>query len=147
VKYIQKKPLYFGIGMFRREDDLKPYKEFNQVIKDFFRTLQTEFPHVADAKKPILYYKILKTFNKRQPQKRFQQIVGPYSLQVLQRDELFFITTFSGEGVEDVMETAREVWGTMTNAQKEMVWSYLTKLLQLSYACEQHKQEARKRLF
>lgn len=147
MKYIQKNPFLFGIGMFRREDDLKPYKDFNQVIKEFFRALQTEFPHVPDVKKPLLYYKILKTFNKRQPQKRFQQIIGPYALQVLQKDETFFLTTFSGEGVEDVMDSTRATWITMSNEQKEMVWNYLTRLLQLSYACEQHKQESRKRLF
>lgn len=133
--------------MFRREDDLKPYKEFNKVIKEFFRALQAEFPHVPDAKKPIFYYKILKTLNKRQPQKRFQQTLAPYSLQVLQKDEGFFLTSFKDEAVDDVMDSTRQVWRTMTNQQKEMVWGYLIQLLQLSYACEEHKAQARKKLF
>lgn len=141
-------PFLFGIPkMFRREDDLKPYKDFNKVIKEFFRALQSMFPHVPDAKKPIMYYKILKTFNKRQPQKRFHQVVGPYTMQVMQRDESFFLTSFSDAAVEDVLDTARQVWQTMTPEQKELVWGYLLQLMQLSYICEQHKIDARKRLF
>lgn len=133
--------------MFRQEDDLKPYKDFNMVIKEFFRTLQVQFPHVPDVKKPLLYYKILKTFNKRQPQKRFQQIIGPYSMQLLQKNETFFMTSFQDDGVADVMDAARETWRTMTSEQKEMVWGYLLQLLHLSAVCEQHKLQARKRLF
>jgi hypothetical protein len=133
--------------MFRREDDLKPYKDFNHVIKEFFRALQAQFPHIPDAKKPIMYYKILKTFNKRQPQKRFHQIIGPYAMHVMQKDEAFFLTSFADDGVADVMESARQVWGTITQEQKDMVWGYLVRLLQLSFACEQHKLDSRKRLF
>ena len=133
--------------MFRNSDDLVPYKNFNQVIKEFFREIQAMFPNVPEAKKPIFYYKLLKTINKRQPQKRFHQILGCYTMQIIERDEKFFLTTFNNDAVEDVMVVVRNIWGSMLPEQKERIWEYMYKLVHLSYACEKHRIENMKKLF
>lgn len=133
--------------MFRNSEDLQPYKDFNKVIKEFFREIQVMFPNVPEAKKPIFYYKLLKTINKRQPQKRFQQILGPYTMQIVERNESFFLSSFSNAAVDDIIMDVRRLWGTMPDNHKNVVWDYMYRLINLSYICEQKRAENMKRLF
>jgi hypothetical protein len=119
------------------------------VIKDFFRQLVVMFPHLPDIKKPILYYKILKTINKRQPQKRFQQVLGPYTHHIVQQDERFFLDKWNtdNQSIDDIMEVVRKEWSKMNREQKQYVWQNLYKLMQLSQECEAHRMEKMKRLY
>lgn len=134
--------------MLRNADDLLPYKNFNKALKEFFRELPVMLPHCPEAKKPILYYKMLKTLNKRQPQKRFQLILGPYTAFILQKDDSVFMSpTFNSEAVGDIMGTIRTEWQRMTSDQKERIWTVLNQLVQLSYLCEVQRNENRKKLF
>jgi uncharacterized protein YpbB len=133
--------------MFRNGDDIKPYKDFNQILKQLFREIQAMFPNVPEAKKPIMYYKLLKTINKRQPQKRFQQMLGPYIQYIADKNESFFLTSFSDDGVADMMGTIRQLWTALNTEQKDRMWQYMQTLVHLSYVCEMKKKETMKSLF
>lgn len=136
--------------MFRNADDLVPYKNFNKALKEFFRELPVMLPHCSEAKKPIIYYKMLKTLNKRQPQKRFQQILGPYVPFILNKDDSIFLSPdfhVHGDNGQDMMSIVRTEWKTMTADQRERVWEALHNLVQLSHLCEVHKTQMKKRLF
>nr|QOI90447.1 hypothetical protein HWQ62_00311 [Pyramimonas orientalis virus] len=117
---------------------------FNVKLKEFINDLITVYPHDDDLYKFKTSISMLLLVNDKQVIKIFKDFVYPkYKDRILSRDEKFFLNhdytddvvatqnTESPEFTDQLIVKIKSYWKTMTDENKNIIWSYFNLLIKL----------------
>jgi hypothetical protein len=105
------------------------------------KELSTAFPHIGFVKFMSASFYLLKKMNKRYPHRIFDKYLGsPYEKQLLDRNEAFFVDpAFNIAYWDNYINNIKEVWKTLDQTNKNVVWDHLTVLVALNRKCLEYK--------
>lgn len=113
-------------------------KAFNDLLDQFYEYLSTKFPDISSD---ILIAKTFTDFLKRgspkEVSRQFIKHVSPYSKQILDCNESFFLDFKDNiKGSDEILvygPKLREVWmsNSITDFEKAEIWMFFHKLLNL----------------
>ena len=121
------------------------YKDFNSAAKYFIRDLMTSYPEFPEFKTLFTIYKIVKSINKKAPQRYLRDLVlERCKVQIMQEDDSLF-----DAGVIDINElplpvkllltdfnNIKEIWTSLEEKDKSAIWKHLKVLTILSIRCD-----------
>lgn len=117
---------------------------FNEKAEEFCKDLVTTFPEVAEFKKLKSGLLLLKNVDERKPREFFNNYVGTnFKQQILSKDESFFINEVQNHvqgGLDNtqwqnVIGLIHNLWGTLSNENKENIWKYFQVLIAINDKC------------
>lgn len=111
------------------------YKQFGE----FLDQLTLLFPEDTDllAYKPML--SLLQRTNPMMAPKELVANLTPFEPSLRARDEKFFLEysfdEYSDGGIDQVIGKVKSMWGSITDANKKVIWDYVLLLLDLANKC------------
>jgi hypothetical protein len=117
---------------------------FNEKAEEFCKDLVTTFPDVAEFRKLKSSLLLLKNVDERKPREFFNNYVGAhFKHQILAKDESFFINEAQNRvqgGLDNsqwhnVIGLIHDLWGTLSNENKENIWKYFQVLIAINDKC------------
>lgn len=111
------------------------YKQFGE----FLDQLTLLFPEDTDllAYKPML--SLLQRTNPMMAPKELVANLTPFEPSLRARDEKFFLDysfdEYSDGGIDQVIGKVKSMWGSITDANKKVIWDYVLLLLDLANKC------------
>lgn len=111
---------------------------FNAKMQEFLNDLVAAFPDVQDFKMCKSALTLALSFYPKKPQEIFNTYVAvPYKSFIIDKNEEFFLShdfkhVVNSDADFDIVERIRNVWGVMSDTDKESVWKYFQILLVLN---------------
>lgn len=118
-----------------------PHRDFNTTLKHVLRALRAKLPGMDGTLAFMLAsYKMMKTVNRRWPQRYFAEALGAHAERIAARDEAFFNdpASFEVPGNEQVVGEVRAGWKLLSAADKAFVWDCCDALLAKAAAAREH---------
>ena len=113
---------------------------FNKKLAEFVDDLIFIYPSIDDFKVFRTASYAASILDITGPQVYFQlYVVEPYEVKIMARDEHFFMRqTYDDETNQnlDIVAKLKNVWGTMSCQNKDIIWKYLQVLVYLSKQCK-----------
>ena len=109
-------------------------KEFNRSMKLFIMELMENFPHVELVKVLHTTFIVSKKLNKRIPRRMFNSMLAmPYRTELSNRDDAFFTSKdFTFICWQSLIESAKTVWISLDELNKNAIWEHLTLLCRIN---------------
>lgn len=107
------------------------FENFNTIYIEFLRTLQTYEPNDPMLEFCISIVEDLAHKNIKAPARTFLTSVSPYSQNIMNTDEHFFLNT-DFDVNNAMLQRVRSSWIDLSPSNKSTIWMYLKKLLLLS---------------
>lgn len=118
-----------------------PYVEFNLHLKHLIRCLKTSYPEIKELYIMYGLYKIMKTVNKKMPQKYFHKLVADkYSNDIINKNfDIFMSDEFDDPDVTYILIPLKLKFNLLSNDEKNIIWEHLIVLLSLNKRCIESK--------
>lgn len=117
---------------------------FNKSTDEFLGELAQTFPNIQQFSHFRTAFNLLKTVTPDKPQTFFDTYIAiPYKEKILAKDETFFlkeqydIESDSKDYWFSFIETIRNLWSTLSDDNKDIVWQYFKVLIVLNDKCLQ----------
>lgn len=117
---------------------------FNNKLDEFLRDLHDTFPDLHDFKVLRNGLTLAKNLDEKMPQKFFDEYVAnEYEGFIIKQDEQFFLEHDYKKVVDeysvdlDIVGKLKEVWSTLDDDNKDVVWKYMKVLVLLNRKCKQ----------
>lgn len=122
------------------------FESFNTKLDEFLRDLMSTFPEMKDIKVLRSGVQLAKTMDIKMPQSFFNSHVAMrYEDKILEKDERFFLEEdyrellsqkINGQSIDmDIVGKLKQIWGTLDDDNKSVVWKYLHVLVLLNRKC------------
>lgn len=119
------------------------YTAFNNKLVEFVSDLSNTFPEMHDLKVLKSGIQLAKTVDIKMPRQVFNEHVADvYEQQILDKNEDFFlkedyshITQAHGLDI-DIVSKLKEIWGTLDQENRNIIWKYLEVLVLLNRKCK-----------
>lgn len=119
------------------------YILFNEKLNEFFTDIIAVFPDIKDFKTFKSGLSVLKNINVKSPQIIFNNhILNKFKEEIYKKDENFFLNEAEYDILSketdywlDFIKQIKNIWKTMSEENKEIVWKYLHILCILSDKC------------
>ena len=113
------------------------YKEFNHALKTLLRELIAAYPMVKELKPMLLLYKVMKTVNRKMPQKYFHQLIAEHHYNnIISKNYDFFISDdFNDKEVSYIMSPLKNIFKTLTEDERTIIWEHMILLLSCNNKC------------
>lgn len=125
--------------MLKMDGCLEPincFKEFNKALKLFMRELIKVYPDISELKLMFSIYKMMKTINKKSPQRYFHELIAPHSDDLLKKDMVFFLSKEFDDAISSkIISRLKSEYYMMNEENKDMVWKHIVVLYHLSVKC------------
>jgi hypothetical protein len=116
------------------------YKEFNSSFKFFVRDLIRVYPDVLELKLMLSFYKVMKTVNKKAPQKYFSSWAGDNAQEIINKNwDFFFNKPYDDTQIQKFVDIFRKLHNAMDEENKDMIWKHLLVLLKVSQKCDSER--------
>lgn len=114
------------------------YKEFNHTLKTFIREMIYRFPEVNELKLILGLYKMMKTINKKSPQKYFHMLIAEkHSNDIIKKNYEYFLSEeFDDKEISYLLKPMKEKFKTITDEEKEIIWKHMIILLACNKNCQ-----------
>ena len=119
------------------------YESFNNKLNEFLNDLHTTFPEMTDIKVLKSGLQFAKTMDVKMAQTMFDKhVAAKYEDQILKQNETFFLNeTYThianAHGIDlDIIGRLKDVWSTMDDSNREIIWKYLKVLVLLNKKCK-----------
>lgn len=130
-------------------DKLVFFRLFNKHADEFCKDLVVTFPEVSEFKQLKSALLLVKNLDERKPQEVFAKfLTQDIRDNILRKDETFFMTEVHNhkhiiKHVEEVdasqwdaiVDMLRELWGTLDESNKDVIWKYFHVLVAISDKC------------
>lgn len=118
---------------------MESYKNFNKALKFFMRELMSMYPNMPELKLMFSFYKVMKTVNKKAPEKYFYDLVAPYHNDLLKKNLECFMKEDIVEDptIKKMLGPLKEEYQKMKPENKDMIYNHIILLYKLSLICEQ----------
>lgn len=119
------------------------FERFNDKTEEFIKDLTASFPTIEQFKYFKSGFTMLRNFDPKSPQRIFNTYINSsYREYILNRDESFFlnhdIDVHSSERKEywnEFINYIKDIWKTLDEDNKEIIWKYFHVLLVLNDKC------------
>lgn len=112
------------------------YREFNKALKFFMRELMRLHPDVCELKLMFSLYKMMKTVNRKSPQRYFQELIEPHADDLLKNNVSYFLSNdFDDPASSRIISKLKQEYQLMSEENKETVWKHMIVLYHLSVKC------------
>lgn len=119
------------------------FERFNDKTEEFIKDLTASFPNIEQFKYFKSGFTMLRNFDPKSPQRIFNTYINSsYREYILNRDESFFlnhdIDVHSSERKEywnEFINYIKDIWKTLDEDNKEIIWKYFHVLLVLNDKC------------
>lgn len=101
---------------------------FNEMMKQFLTELVQTFPEEKAMKKYLTAFEMAKKSNARMVLNEFMKSVGPYSQQIMSRDETFFIEHNSEIPFVNELNLKDHWNDELSESTKGAIWQYMQTL-------------------
>lgn len=101
---------------------------FNEMMNQFLTELIQTFPEEKAMKKYLLAFEMAKEANARMVLNEFMKSVGPYSQQIMSRDERFFIEHNSEIPFVNELNLKEHWTDQLSESTKGAIWQYMQTL-------------------
>lgn len=101
---------------------------FNEMMNQFLTELIQTFPDEKAMKKYLLAFEMAKEANARMVLNEFMKSVGPYSQQIMSRDERFFIEHNSEIPFVNELNLKEHWTDELSESTKGAIWQYMQTL-------------------
>jgi hypothetical protein len=115
---------------------------FNQKLEEFFKELCESFPEIKHFTYVKSGFAFWKNLDDRKPQEFFNNYVyTKYKDQIKNRNEDFFLETKyeiysnSKEYWMEFIDNIRQIWATLDEDNKTVIWKYFMILIVLNEKC------------
>jgi hypothetical protein len=130
-------------------DKLTFFRLFNKHADEFCRDLVSTFPEVSEFKQLKSALLLVKNLDERKPQEVFVKfLTQDIRNSILTKDEAFFLTEVhnhkhiikhveevDGSQWDGIVDMLRELWGTLDESNKDVIWKYFHVLVAISDKC------------
>lgn len=118
---------------------------FNKSTDEFLGELSQTFPSIQQFGQFRTAFNVLRAVTPEKPHVFFNTYIAiPYKDKILAKDESFFlkerydIDSDSKDYWFSFIDTIRDLWTTLSNDNKEIVWQYFKVLIVLNDKCLQY---------
>lgn len=113
-------------------NNFDPYAEFNKQGHEFLSKMEKTFPKEKKIQQYRHLFEQIRKYNSRKPVEMFMDNLQPFGLQILSRDEQFFMKDQYVKNVESLSGKLGliDYWENMHAETQNAIWSYM----QLLYA-------------
>lgn len=112
------------------------YREFNKALKFFMRELMKIHPDVGELKLMFSLYKVMKTVNRKSPQRYFQELIEPHADDLIKKNVNYFLSSdFDDPASSKIISRFKKEYVLMSDENKETVWKHMVVLYHLSLKC------------
>ena len=113
---------------------------FNNLVIKFNDDLIMTFPEENDFKVYKRGIMMINTANAKKICSLYKNYMILYRKKIQEKDESFFlennyteiVNNTKSEGVEGIIQKLKNYWTTLSSANKEKIWEYLSSLIKLS---------------
>lgn len=118
------------------------YDRFNEKTDEFIKDLMVAFPNVEQFKGFKSGFYMVKNLDPKTPQRIFETYVSStYRDFILNKDESFFLShEIELKSHKDYwlefIDYIKEIWKTLDDENKDVIWKYFHVLLVLSDKCK-----------
>jgi hypothetical protein len=121
------------------------YKDFNHVLKTFIRDLQSSYPDIKELSLMMGLYKIMKTMNRKMPQKYYHKLVAEkYSDYIIKKNFDFFLSDeFDDKEISYILKPLKNKFINLPINEQEMIWKHSVVLLSFSNKCRDNNLDYR----
>jgi hypothetical protein len=116
---------------------------FNTKLEEFFKELCEAFPEIKQFSSIKTGFTFWKNLDEKKPQEFFNSYVyNKYKDQILQQNEEFFMKTDyeiyskSKEYWVEFIDNIRNIWTTLDEDNKLVIWKYFNILIVLNEKCK-----------
>jgi hypothetical protein len=120
------------------------YECFNSKLDEFLKDLTSSFPDIKDLRLVKSGLQLAKNIDIKLPQSVFDEHVAVrYEEKIVKKDEKFFLTetyedVVKKHGIDlDVVGRIKDIWSTLGDTDKEIIWKYLQVLVIINRKCKQ----------
>lgn len=124
------------------------YERFNEQSYDFMKELSNTFPQIQEFGTFKNALNLVRNVNVKKPQEFFQNFISAnYKDVLLNKDESFFLQeekfglSDTKEYWYDFIKKLKQIWTTLSDENKEVIWKYFHVLIILSDKCESLKEK------
>ncbi len=101
------------------------------------RELMKLFPDIMELKLMFGLYKMMKTVNKKGPQKYFHELVDSHASELLAKNIDYFLSKeFDDATVTKILTPLKSEFFKLDEENKDTIWKHIIYLYQLSMICE-----------
>jgi hypothetical protein len=119
------------------------YDSFNSKALELFTDLSNSFPNLTEFKKLKTGLIMMSNIDVKSPERIFKKFISDkFRQQILSKDEEFFLKHNEYEIWSnrkdywlDFISQIKDVWSTIDNDNKEIIWKYFHILIILSDKC------------
>lgn len=118
------------------------YKDFNKNAKMFIRELMKVYKDNTVLKLLHAAYKVMKTFNRKLPQRYFHEyVMAPYGKYIYARDDSFiYAPDFQSDAIPGIDKFVQLEWPRLDDINKKKIWEYLQVLAVMNKRCLDYQQ-------
>lgn len=119
-----------------------PYKAFNHQLKTFFRECDKTFPELVCFKIMLGAYKLLKSMNKKLPQKYWQNLVMlKHGDSIRSRsDASFFDPNFAPPAIySSMVDSMKNTWILLDAQTKNTIFDHMQVLVAINDKCIEYR--------
>jgi hypothetical protein len=96
------------------------------------------YPNILELKLMFSLYKMMKTVNKKAPQKYFHSLVDGHGNELINKNFDYFLSDeFSEAQVNKILVPLKQHFLKLDEETKDMIWKHLIVLYHLSLQCEE----------
>ena len=124
----------------------KSYLKFNEQAEEFLLKMIQTFPNEPKARDMKFNFDIARMANARNPVSIFMEYLEPYGLQIMSKDEQFFMKDQYVNKVESLSGKMGLIqhWSALVPETKNSIWSYFQILYVLGMQTFNKKEELTK---
>ena len=121
----------------------KSYIIFNEQAEEFLLKMIKTFPSEQKTRDMKFYFDIVRQTDKRKPVSMFMENLEPYGLQIMSKDEEFFMKDQYVNAVESMSGRMGLIghWSSLGPETKNSIWSYFQVLYVLGMQTFNKKEE------
>ena len=111
--------------------------EFNYVLKTFMRSLKETYPHMKEFGIMLGLYKIMKTLNKKTPQRYFQELIAEkyYDDLINKNFDVFLSDNFDDKDLSYLVKPLKIQFKKLNEEEREVIWKHIIVLLACNKNC------------
>lgn len=125
-------------------DKLMYYELFNTKVHEFLKDLVNTFPNVQEFKKFKSGVILMENMDVKRPQMMFKEFVlSKYRDAIMNKDKDFLLSEKSYELTstrkdywEDFIKMLRDLWHSLDEPNREVIWKYFHVFVVLSDKCD-----------